>query len=180
MGVASLAQGWRDLLTTLLVEFVILQQTSLQATTFSIIEHICYITTNDANAKTKPDYPSIHTAHSTYVDSTWVAYTNAVRHHTLPAVAILYTATWRGADCSGSIACGVCRQAARYLLWISNKIYRVISALLVFALIGADGLLHVFNIPHIEGWWLPLASSLIAASGVNALVEKYKRRHSHE
>lgn len=73
-----------------------------------------------------------------------------------------------------------CKPASHYLLWISQKIYRALAALLVFALIGADGLLHVFSIPHVEGWWLPLASSLIAASGVSAWVEKYKKRHSHE
>ena len=74
----------------------------------------------------------------------------------------------------------LCKQVSHYLLWIGNKLYRVIAALLVVALIGADGLLHVFSIPHMEGWWLSLASSLIAASGVSAWVEKVKKRHTHE
>lgn len=73
-----------------------------------------------------------------------------------------------------------CRKVSRHLLWIGHKIYRVIAALLIFALIGADGLLHVLSIPHMEGWWLPLASSLIAASGVSAWVGKNKKRHGHE
>lgn len=73
-----------------------------------------------------------------------------------------------------------CKQVSHYLLWLGNKLYRVIAALMIFALIGADGLLHVFSIPHVEGWWLSLASSLIAASGISAWVEKYKKRHSHE
>ncbi len=62
------------------------------------------------------------------------------------------------------------------------SIYAValIAALMIFALIGADGLLHVFSIPHVEGWWLSLASSLIAASGISAWLEKYKKPHSHE
>ncbi len=80
----------------------------------------------------------------------------------------------------GGLLALLCEQAAIYLLWISHKIYRVIAALLVFALMGADGLLHVFSIPHVEGWWLPLASSLVAASGISAWVENYKKRHSHE
>lgn len=71
-----------------------------------------------------------------------------------------------------------CKQAALYILWLSNKVYRVVAALSVIALIGVDGLLHVFSIPHVEGWWLPLASSLIAASGISAWIEKYRKGRS--
>lgn len=82
---------------------------------------------------------------------------------------------------TAAILLGVfCKPASHYLLWISHKIYRIVAALVVFALVGADGLLHLFSIPHVEGWWLPLASSLIAASGISAWVEKYKQRRSHE
>jgi hypothetical protein len=73
-----------------------------------------------------------------------------------------------------------CKQVSHYLLWLGSKLYRVIAALLVVALIGADVLLHLFSIPHVEGWWLSLASSLIAASGISAWVETVKKRHSHE
>lgn len=64
------------------------------------------------------------------------------------------------------------RHAAHYVLWLGLKLYRIAAALMVLALMGAEGLLHVFSIPHVEGWWISLAGSLIAASGIGAWLKK--------
>lgn len=60
------------------------------------------------------------------------------------------------------------------LLWIAAKLHRIfLSLILIFAL-GADGLLHVLSIPHIEGWWLSLLGSSALITALSVWVQKYK------
>ena len=46
------------------------------------------------------------------------------------------------------------------LAWAVEKIHRTLSTILIILALGIDGLMHIFNIPHIEGWWI----SIIAGS----------------
>lgn len=70
-------------------------------------------------------------------------------------------------------------KAASYLLWIAAKLHRTISLLLLVAALGADGLLHIFSIPHMEGWWVSLIGSSAALSAVHIWIQKQRGRH-HE
>lgn len=74
--------------------------------------------------------------------------------------------------------------AANALIWLGMKAHRWLSTLLMVGVMSADGLLHLFSIPHIEGWWLPLLGSGVAASAINALLHTHKNKpdslHSHE
>jgi len=54
--------------------------------------------------------------------------------------------------------------AARKLVWLFMEIHRLISTLVMAAVIGAEGFMHAFSIPHIEGWWIPLVSGGAAAT----------------
>ena len=71
----------------------------------------------------------------------------------------------------------VFQRISKYVIWAYKKLYQMIAALLVFVLIGADGLMHAFGIPHVEGWWITLAGGLIAASGIGVWLKKQKKFH---
>jgi hypothetical protein len=72
------------------------------------------------------------------------------------------------------------KPAAHFLIWLGRKIHRWLSMLLVIAALGADGLLHLFSIPHVEGWWLPLLGSGAAATAIHALLHKHKNEPSQQ
>jgi hypothetical protein len=67
-----------------------------------------------------------------------------------------------------------CGQCANFILFVSRKLSHLLAFLLVFMLIGADGIFHMLSIPHIEGWWLPLASALLTGNGIIQWLKKYK------
>jgi amino acid transporter len=46
------------------------------------------------------------------------------------------------------------------LVWAVEKVHRALSSILIIIALGIDGLMHIFNIPHMEGWWI----SIIAGS----------------
>lgn len=42
------------------------------------------------------------------------------------------------------------------LTWAVEKIHRALSTILIILALGIDGLMHIFNIPHMEGWWITI------------------------
>jgi hypothetical protein len=68
--------------------------------------------------------------------------------------------------------------AAHKLMWVCLEVHRLASALAMAAVIGAEGFMHIFSIPHIEGWWIPLVSGG-TATAVSAWIHKRKKK-SHE
>lgn len=65
--------------------------------------------------------------------------------------------------------------AAIKLIWIGAKAYRLASGLAVAAVVGTEGLMHIFSVPHPEGWWMPIMSGGAAAT-VGLWLKKWKRR----
>jgi hypothetical protein len=66
------------------------------------------------------------------------------------------------------------KHAALGLLWIAAKLHRIFSSLFLIMALGADGLLHVLSIPHMEGWWLSLLGSSVLISALSVWVQKNK------
>jgi hypothetical protein len=66
------------------------------------------------------------------------------------------------------------KYAALGLLWIAAKLHRIFSSLLLIVALGADGLLHVLSIPHMEGWWLSLLGSSALITALSVWVQKHK------
>ena len=60
--------------------------------------------------------------------------------------------------------------------WIFAKMYRWLSAALVSLALGFDGIMHLLNIPHVEGWWLPLCGGGAALGGTMVWWEKRKKK----
>ncbi|MEZ5647687.1 MAG: hypothetical protein R3E60_01775 [Alphaproteobacteria bacterium] len=56
------------------------------------------------------------------------------------------------------------KRAMRGLLWVFMETPRLISSLAIAAVIGAEGFMHMFTIPHLEGWWIPVLSGSTAAT----------------
>lgn len=75
---------------------------------------------------------------------------------------------------SATIACFY-RCVARQLVRAAQEIHRWIHALLMVGVLGMDAMMHVFNIPHMEGWWLPLLGGS-AVSFMSGLIKKLKRK----
>lgn len=52
------------------------------------------------------------------------------------------------------------------MLWLSMHLHRWVSALAMLGVVGIDASMHILNIPHTEGWWVPLigGSGLISSS----------------
>ena len=67
---------------------------------------------------------------------------------------------------------------AHRLVWIFMEIHRLISALLIMAVVGAEGFMHAFNIPHLEGWWIPLVGGGAAATAITSWLRKWKKKSS--
>ena len=55
----------------------------------------------------------------------------------------------------------------RKFWWYSvDKVSYAWSAIIVSLALGADTLMHVLNVPHIEGWWIPVVSGSSAFAGL--------------
>ena len=67
------------------------------------------------------------------------------------------------------------RWAVAKILWISQEIHRWISALLMCGVIGIDAMMHVFNIPHMEGWWLPIFGGSAMTSVIAGWLRKLRK-----
>ncbi len=60
------------------------------------------------------------------------------------------------------------RRAVQGVLWVCREVYRLLSMALLFVALMIEGGLHLFHIPHVEGWWIPLIGGGAAASGAGA------------
>ncbi len=65
--------------------------------------------------------------------------------------------------------------AAHRLVWLCLEIHRLISTLITAAVIGAEGFMHIFGIPHVEGWWIPLLSGGAAAT-IGAWLQHWRKK----
>lgn len=68
------------------------------------------------------------------------------------------------------------RWVAKKLLWIAQELHRVVSALLMVSVIGIDAMMHVFSIPHMEGWWLPLFGGSAVISSLGAWLHQWQKK----
>ena len=70
------------------------------------------------------------------------------------------------------------RRLATRLLLLVHELHRLLSALLVMAALAIDGLMHLFNIPHMEGWWIPVVGSGAVLGSVMPWLRQW-RKHRH-
>lgn len=59
------------------------------------------------------------------------------------------------------------------------QVQRWLSALAMLAVVWAEATMHLFNIPHMEGWWVPLLGGGFI-SGVVGWVKGYRTRIKHK
>ena len=62
------------------------------------------------------------------------------------------------------------------LLWVCRSIHRLLSSLLIMGIVGIEMVLHLLNVPHLEGWWLPIFSGSAAFTGVLAWIHKLRKK----
>lgn len=67
------------------------------------------------------------------------------------------------------------RQIVNGAVWISERMYRWISMLTVLGVIWMEAAMHMLNIPHVEGWWMPIIGGGSALSASMAW-RKIKRK----
>ena len=58
---------------------------------------------------------------------------------------------------------------------IFHKAHQWISGLLVDGELGIDGLMHMLNIHHMEGWWIPVVGGGAVATGANAWIRSWRK-----
>lgn len=68
--------------------------------------------------------------------------------------------------------------AARMLVGLVLEVYRRIATFIMLAVIGAEGFMHIFSLPHLEGWWAPLLGSSAIATAVTAWFHRSKSNSS--
>ena len=69
--------------------------------------------------------------------------------------------------------------AAEKLIWLCLEMHRMISGLVMAAVIGSEGFMHILNIPHVEGWWIPLLSGGTAVT-FGAWFQKWRKEPSKQ
>lgn len=62
------------------------------------------------------------------------------------------------------------------LLWIAEKIHRFISVLIMLGVVWTEGAMHIFNIPHMEGWWISLLGGSTFITGFLAYISKWQKK----
>ncbi|MFN5351847.1 MAG: hypothetical protein ACK5BE_04445 [Alphaproteobacteria bacterium] len=65
------------------------------------------------------------------------------------------------------------------IIWLSQEVYRLVSAIIMVLMVGIEGALHFFSIPHIEGWWIPMLGGGLITTVVayfHKLKSKIKKR----
>lgn len=84
---------------------------------------------------------------------------------------------YRGYGAFGVAALLACfhRQAARGMIWISLQIHRWLSAMAMLGVLWVEAAMHMFNIPHMEGWWLPV----VGGSFISSTVAWIKAKANH-
>ncbi|NBX03510.1 MAG: hypothetical protein EBR02_05535 [Alphaproteobacteria bacterium] len=63
----------------------------------------------------------------------------------------------------------------RVLQWLSNRFCRWLSFLLMLLVVSSEWILHALNLPHVEGWWVPLMGSGAFASTAAGWLYKWKK-----
>jgi hypothetical protein len=66
--------------------------------------------------------------------------------------------------------------AAMKILWICEKLHRWLSALMMLGAIWIEATMHIFNIPHIEGWYMPIVGGSAFASAITVWIQKWKKK----
>ena len=62
------------------------------------------------------------------------------------------------------------------LIWCLQEMHRWISGLLMAGVIGIEGFLHLFNIPHMEGWWLSMLGGSAFFGATASWLHKWKKK----
>ena len=71
--------------------------------------------------------------------------------------------------------------AKRFYAFCAGRTGDIFSFLMVSVALGAETLMHLLSIPHMEGWWLPIASGSSALTGIGAWVRrKYRKNKSKD
>ncbi len=68
------------------------------------------------------------------------------------------------------------QRAALSLDWLAGKLHRWLSALILLSALWMDAAMHIFSIPHIEGWWLPLCGGSAFISGLAAFFPRLRKK----
>ena len=64
--------------------------------------------------------------------------------------------------------------AARKLIWLFAELYRWISTAIMLGIMSVEAMMHIFSIPHLEGWWVPLLGGSAIITAVTAWFQKSK------
>ncbi len=86
----------------------------------------------------------------------------------------------------GLLAAALNKYAVRGLEWLLNKIYRAVSFILMLGVLFSESVLHLLNVPHVEGWWIPILGSSVFATATAAWIYKFRKDkgccsgHDHE
>ena len=67
------------------------------------------------------------------------------------------------------------RPAVKSFLWLGREIHRLASVAMMFGVVIIDGSMHLFNIPHMEGWWLPLLGGSTLISSLGAWLHHWRK-----
>jgi len=67
------------------------------------------------------------------------------------------------------------RPVARGILWLGQEIHRLASVAMMFGVVAMDGSMHLLNIPHMEGWWLPLFGGSAVISSLGAWLHQWRK-----
>jgi hypothetical protein len=74
-----------------------------------------------------------------------------------------------------------CRNfATRRIIWIAQEVHRLLSTLLMLGVMGVEAAMHFLNIPHLEGWWMPIIGGGAFASVIASFVQKWRRKLSKD
>ena len=68
------------------------------------------------------------------------------------------------------------RPVARGILWLGQEIHRLASVAMMFGVVVMDGGMHLLNIPHMEGWWLPLFGGSALISSLGAWFHQWRKK----
>lgn len=75
-----------------------------------------------------------------------------------------------------AVAVGIFHRWLAYkILWLGQKLYRSMSALVMMGIVWIEASAHLLSIPHMEGWWIALFSGGMA-SGIAAWIKTLSRR----
>jgi hypothetical protein len=65
--------------------------------------------------------------------------------------------------------------AAHKMVWLGARLHRWVAALVMVCVLWAEGTMHLINVPHLEGWWMPILGSGVC-TGVLAYLTKWWKK----